>query len=207
MTVVLHEHDVPDLDKAITVFFRCTGAATPDVVTVIVENLGAWAAWAGIAHGPEVVGGKGGTFVVPDTDNILRRYANLVEPDIVGFIIGFVDGHAETLFGQFQYPREKLPCETDGIGLEVITKAEVTEHFKKGMVTGGVTNILQVVVLATGTDTTLGCCGTGIIPLLPAKEQILKLVHARIGKQQGRIIVGHQRAALDHSVPLALKVF
>ncbi|MNN05677.1 hypothetical protein D3C81_1184450 [compost metagenome] len=55
LTVELHENDVPDLNVAIAIFFRAARWAPPDMIAVIVENLGARAAWTGITHLPEVV--------------------------------------------------------------------------------------------------------------------------------------------------------
>ena len=53
--VVLHEHQVPDFDVAVAIRLRCAGRTARNLRTVIVENFGAGAAGAGIAHLPEVV--------------------------------------------------------------------------------------------------------------------------------------------------------
>jgi len=61
-------------------FFGCSGAH-------VVENLAAWAARAGVAHGPEIVF-KAGNFKDAIGRNVLR------EPEIFRFVIGtkFVAG-------------------------------------------------------------------------------------------------------------------
>ena len=53
--LVLHENVVPDLDEAVAVLIGTARRATPDMVAVVIENLGAGAAGTGRAHAPEVV--------------------------------------------------------------------------------------------------------------------------------------------------------
>ena len=57
--LVLHEHEVPDLDEAVAVGIRWSRRrAAGDLVAVVVEDLRARAARARVAHLPEVVGGR-----------------------------------------------------------------------------------------------------------------------------------------------------
>ena len=56
----------------------------------------------------------------------------------------------------------------------------------------GITDVLQVIVLATGAYTTLAAGGPLVVALLLAKENILELHHAGIHKQQGWIVNRHQ---------------
>ena len=51
----LHEDEVPDLDEAVAVGIRAAGRAARNLVAVVVEDLRAGAAGAGIAHRPEIV--------------------------------------------------------------------------------------------------------------------------------------------------------
>jgi hypothetical protein len=51
----LHEHQIPDLDEAVAVRVRRAGRTAGNVIPVIVENLRARAARAGVAHRPEIV--------------------------------------------------------------------------------------------------------------------------------------------------------
>jgi hypothetical protein len=46
----LHEDEVPDLDEPVAVLVRAARRAAPDVGAVVVEDLGAGAAGAGVAH-------------------------------------------------------------------------------------------------------------------------------------------------------------
>ena len=206
MTVELHEHQVPDLDVTVAVFFRAAGRTAPDMLAVIVEDLGAGTARAGITHGPEVVGCVLGTLVVADTHDTLGRHTHFLRPDVEGFVIGGVHCHPQLVFGQLDHFGQKFPGEANGILLEVVTKTEVTQHFEKSMVTRGITHILQIVVLAAGTHATLRAGGPVIGPLLQPQEQILELVHAGIGKQQGRVVVRNQRAGCHHLVALLAEI-
>ena len=201
--VELHEHVVPDLDVAITIFFRAAGWTAPDVLAVIEEDLGARAARAGVAHCPEVVGSVWRALVVADADHALGRYANFLVPDLVGFVIGGVDGDPELFLGQIQplVGSQKLPGVMDGVTLEIVAEAEVAQHLEEGVVTRGVADVFQVVVLAAGTHTLLAGGGAGIGALFQAQEAVLELVHACVGEQQGRIVRRNQRAGSDTGVP------
>ena len=202
-TVELHEHVVPDLDVAVAVFFRRTGWAAPDVLAVVEEDLGAGAARAGIAHGPEVVGGVGCALVVADADHALGGNADFLGPDVVGLVIGGVDGDPELLLGQVQplVGGQKFPGVMDGIALEVVAEAEVAQHLEEGVVARGVADVFQVVVLAAGTHALLAGGGAGVGALFQAQEAVLELVHARVGEQQGRVVRRDQRAGSDTGVP------
>ena len=53
--LVLHENNVPDLDKAVAVLFRAARRAAPNMLTVVIKNLGARPAWPRWTHLPIVV--------------------------------------------------------------------------------------------------------------------------------------------------------
>ena len=53
--LVLHENNVPYLDKAVAVFFWAAGRAAPNMLTVVIKNLGARPAWPRWTHLPIVV--------------------------------------------------------------------------------------------------------------------------------------------------------
>ena len=66
-------------------------------------------------------------------------------------------------------------------------------------------HILQIVMLAARTHALLAGRGPRILPLLRAQKKVFELVHARVGKQQGRIVGRHQRGRVHTTVPLRLK--
>ena len=157
LTVELHKYVIPDFDKTITVFFRSPGLSTPDVIAMVVENLGARTTGAGIAHLPEVIGCVLGTFVIANTDDAISRDAYLFIPDIEGFVVFGIHRHQQLLNRQIKplLRRQKFPGVLDRIFFKVITKAEVTQHFKEGVMARGITDVFQIVVLTAGTHATL----------------------------------------------------
>ena len=56
--LVLHEHEVPDLDEAVAVGVGRAGRAARNVRAVVVEDFRARAARAGVAHRPEIVASR-----------------------------------------------------------------------------------------------------------------------------------------------------
>ena len=144
LTVELHEHVVPNLDITVAIFFWTSWRTAPDVIAVVIENLGARTAWAGITHLPEVIGGIRRTFVVTDTHDALFWNANFFGPDVIRFIIRGVHRYPQLLFRQCQplWRRQELPRIANRIVLEVIAEAEVTQHFEEGVVTRGITYVL-----------------------------------------------------------------
>ena len=58
-----------------------------------------------------------------------------------------------------------------------------------------VTNVFQIIVLSPRPHAALRTGSTGAGTNFIAEEGVLKLHHARVGKQQSWIIAGHQRTA------------
>src|SRR5690606_18583038 len=85
--VELHEHVVPDFDETVAVLVWAARRAAGDVRAVIVEDFRAGAAGAGVGHHPEVVGLVLAALVVADANHALRRQADDLGPDVVGFIV------------------------------------------------------------------------------------------------------------------------
>ena len=149
-------------------------------------NLAAGPAGTGLAHLPEVV-------LFAQTDNPFFRHIGNLTPQVMGFIVILVDGDIKLLFRQFQFLSQEVPRIGDGFPFEIIAKGEVPQHFKKGMMPRCTAYRIQVVMLPAGAHAFLRCGGSGVIPLFQAQEHILELVHPRIGEQQRRIIIWHQR--------------
>ncbi|MNV51914.1 hypothetical protein D3C71_1439800 [compost metagenome] len=127
------------------------------MIAMIVENLGARTARTGIAHLPEVVRGKSRAFIVANTDNALCRHTNLLLPDVESFVIGFIDGHPQPFFRQVKpvFTGQQFPGEADSVMFEIVAETEVAQHFEEGMVTCGITDVLQIVMLTACTYATL----------------------------------------------------
>ena len=101
-----------------------------------------------------------------------------------------------THLGESVHLCEKLPRPGDGLLLEVVPKGPVAQHFKKGVVVRVLAHVVQVIVLAPRTDALLavGCAlegRQGARGVRLPQENGLELVHPRVCKQQGGVIVGH----------------
>src|SRR5205807_9545485 len=121
VAVVLHEDEVPDLDVAIAFRLRRAGWPPGDARTVIVEDLAARAAGAGVGHLPEVVGLEfGAPWLVTDAYHALLGQADHLRPELVGLVVGLVDRGPELVRGQLVDLGEQLPREGDRILLEVV---------------------------------------------------------------------------------------
>src|SRR5690606_6659606 len=109
--------------------------------------------------------------------------------------------------GQFKYFGKEFPRVLNGGALEVVTEAEVAEHFKKCMVPRGIANVFQIVVFAARTHTALRTRGAPVGAFVRPQKNILELHHAGVGKQQGWVIARNKGAAFYYSVPFAFEVF
>jgi hypothetical protein len=158
---------------------------------VVVEDLGARAAGAGVAHHPEVVGHVARALVVADAHDALGRQADHLQPDVVGLVVLGVDGGPELVLGQLEVHGEQFPGELDRVVLEVVAEAEVAQHLEERVVARGVAHVLEVVVLAAGADALLAGGGAVVGPLVEAQEHVLELVHPGVGEQQRRVVAGH----------------
>ena len=94
------------------------------------------------------------------------------------------------------------PGELNRLRLEVIAEGEIAQHFKKSMMPGGIADILQIVMLATGAHRFLGRGGALVGPMFGAGKDVFELHHARIGEHQSRIVTRHQGAGFDQRMAL-----
>ena len=72
---------------------------------------------------------------------------------------------------------------------------------------GGVADVFQVVVLAAGADAFLRGGGAVVWAFVKAEEYVFKLVHTRVGKQQRRVVVRHERGRADDGVAFGFEEF
>jgi hypothetical protein len=200
--VELHEDVVPDLDVAVAVLARRARGAALDPGAVVVEDLGARAAGAGVAHHPEVVRRVARALVVADAHDALGRHAHGLVPDLVGLVVLGVDRHPQLVDRQLEVHRQQLPGVADRVLLEVVAEREVAQHLEERVVARGVADVVEVVVLAAGADALLRRGGTGVRALVEAQEHVLELVHPGVGEQQRRIVARHHRRGGDDGVAL-----
>ena len=149
-----HSHSTPRTGAARSLL----GAG--ELVALEVVDLGAGAAGAGVAHGPEVV-------LHPELEDAVRRDVSGPEaraprrlagsPPSPWKIVTFSRSSARpSVFGQ------ELPAERDRVLLEVVAEREVAEHLEERVVAGRDAHVLEVVVLAAGPDALLGGGGAGV---------------------------------------------
>ena len=188
----LHEDQIPEFQEAIAVFIRAAGRAARHAGALVVEDFRAIAARAGRAHRPQI-GFMADDAVVGETGDFL--------PELTRLVVGGIDRDQQLVLGQAHDLGREVPGEQDRFFLEVIAEGEVAQHLEKGVVAGGVTDIVQVVMLAAGAHAFLHGGGAAVGTLFGAREQVLELDHARIGEQQGRVVARHQRRGREHGVP------
>ena len=94
VAIVLRKDQVPDLDVAIQFGRVAAGRAARDLRAVVIEDLAARAAGAGVAHGPEV-------FFFAAIAESARVNADLVQPDVGRLPIVLEHGDPEPFLGQF----------------------------------------------------------------------------------------------------------
>ena len=88
-------------------------------------------------------------------------------PEIVSFLVELrwialgrgINGGVEALGRAAPAIDDEFPTPLDGFFLEIVTERPVPEHLEEGVVVGVVADVLEVVVLAAGTDAFLGVCG------------------------------------------------
>ena len=186
VAVEFHEHQVPDFHVAVAVLIGAAGRAAGHLLAVIIKYLTARPAGSGITHGPEVV------FLATAAEAVFID-SYLFQPDGLGIGIIPVHAHPQSLFGDGQFYSKELPGILYGLLLEVITEAEIAQHLEESVVAGGVSHVIQVVMLAPGAHTALGGYRARAGALLMAEKHVLELHHAGVGEQQRRIIGRHQR--------------
>ena len=173
----LHEDVVPDLHEPVAVLVRAAGRAAGDVVAVVVEDLGIGAAGTRVAHRPEVF--------LQAHDPIVAEAGDLL-PEDRGVLVLRMDADHQPVARQGQILRDEPPGQFDRAFLEVVAKGEIAEHLEEGLVATGVTDVVQVVVLATGADALLRRRHPGCRRGLGAGEDVLERHHAGVDEQQGR---------------------
>src|SRR5262249_6966256 len=115
-------------------------------------ELTAWAARAGVAHLPEVVfHAEGVDALLRDTDAFPKFFCFFIAWNAL-FTLEY--GGVELVFRE-PVPilrRRQFPRLRESILLEIVTEAEVDQHLEESVVAIGEADILEIVVLAPGTD-------------------------------------------------------
>ena len=113
-----------------------------------------------------------------------------------------INGDEQLVLRKAEFLRDQIPGETDGIFLEIVAKREIAEHFKERMVTSGIADIVQIVVLATGTHALLGSRRAIVGTVFKTRKNVLELNHTRIGEHQRRIVTRDKWARWNDLMPV-----
>ncbi len=185
--LVLHEDEVPDLDETVAVGVGRARRAARNMVAMVVEDLRARAARAGVAHRPEIVAGG-------DADDAMLGQARDAPPEIERGVVVVIDGDGQPVLGEAVVAGEEIPGEFDRILLEIVAEGEVAEHLEERVVARGIADVVEVVVLAPGANAFLRGDGARVGTLFDAGEDVLELDHAGVGEHEGRVVARHERA-------------
>src|SRR5690349_2758037 len=196
--LVLHEHEVPDLNEAVAVLVRAARRAARDVLAMIVEYLGAGAARAVVAHCPEIVFGR-------DADNPALGQSGDLPPKVERLIVRVVDCGGQSLRRKVPLLGEQVPGQLNRATLEIIAERKIPEHFEEGVVPCGVADVVEVIVLAARPDTLLRARRLAVRPCLEARENVLEWHHPRIDEHQSRIVLWDERRRLHPRVAVLLE--
>ena len=192
--LVLHEHEVPDLDVAGVVDDRTTLLAV--LRAAVVVDLRAGSTRAGNAHGPVVV-------LHTEALDLVLGYADLLVPDLRRLIVVGKDGDPQALRIQaqaafFHRVGQQRPSVRDRAFLEVRTKGEVARHLEERVVAGGDADLVDV----QGAHALLDGGRRAVFKrwVLLAQEVGLERNHAGVHEQKVRV-VQDQRCAGYLGVP------
>src|SRR5581483_1849559 len=117
--------------------------AAKNLVAVIIEDLRTGPTWSRVAHSPEIVGAG-------DANDAGFRQAGNLPPQSERLVVVDVNRRGQFVFRQPELFGHQVPGELDRAILEIVAEREVAEHLKEGVMTGGVADIIEVVVLAAG---------------------------------------------------------
>ena len=179
--VVLHEHEVPELHEPVALRVMQRPALGAERRATVDVDLAARATGAGVTHLPEVV-------LVAEALNAAHRHTDLLVPDRLGLVVALVHGDPQPVAVEAEHLGRQLPAPRDDLVLEVVAEAEVAQHLEEHEVTLGAADVVEVVVLATGSGALLRTDRSLERRHLIANEVGLERNHAGHGEQHGRIV-------------------
>ena len=203
--VELDEDQIPDFQRIGTVEVRNLSEPRRGIVPQVVVYLRTRTARTGLAHLPEIV-----CLVQPKHPfrGEVRhcrpeRFRLLVRRQSVASVTAEYRG-AETILWQLPDVGQQFPGPRDGLPLEIVSERPVAQHFEKRMVLRTEAHLFQVVVMPRYADAFLGIHRPAVIPAAGAQKHVLELIHPRVRKQQGGIVLrrhgraGHDRMTLPY---------
>ena len=123
VAVELHEDEIPDLDVAVAFGLARAWRAAGDAGPVVVEDLAARPARAGIGHLPEIIAlVLRAVRLVADADATALGHADLLRPEIVGLVVLVIHRRPQAFRRQLVHPGQQVPRVADRVALEVIAE-------------------------------------------------------------------------------------
>ena len=184
--VELHEHQIPNFEIPIAAashgaIRRSAGKS----LSLVVDQLRTGAARPYRAHGPEII-------FLSQADDMIFRKPHILVPDGKGVVVIQIDGGVEAVRIQPYVLREKGPGPGNGLPFEIISKAEIPQHFEKGMMPGGTSHVVDVV----GANTFLRRGGPKNLGGPDTQKVRFEGNHAGDGKKDGRILRKQRKAGI-----------
>src|ERR1700752_1519923 len=203
----LHEDQVPDLHDRVARSVHVLSRVLRIVCarSHVVVNFTTWTTWASLAHLPEII-------LASKTQNSLARRAPFF-PEALGvfvrsdFLVAFVNRKPQPLRIEFQNIYEQVPRIANRVLFEIIAKRKIAEHLEERVMPRSFTDFVEVIVFAAGADTLLRRSSSHVVAFFPAEESVFELIHARVGKQQRRIIGRQQWRGAHARVAVLLEIF
>ena len=193
LAVELREHEVPELQEAVAVAAgRTVRASAAHLLAEVEVDLGARAAGAGGAGGPEVI-------VLAQAGDVVGLDAEGA-PHGLGLVVLGEHGEVQAVLGQLEDLGDELIGPRAGLLLGHAAKGEVAEHLEERGVAAVGADDVDVV----GADTLLARARTDLLHDLLALVELLELVHTGVGEQQRRVI-GNERGARVELAALVLE--
>ena len=187
--VVLDEDQVPDFHVSCTVSVDpadVTGIIFPAASsrTQVEVDFRVGPAGPGLAHFPEVV-------LLVESQDPVGGDAGVALPEVLGLVVLPEHGRPQPFGGEFPPFREQFPGPGYGFFLVVVAEGPVPKHFEEGLMDGRPAHVFEVVVLAAGANALLIIHRAHVFAGAFTQENVLELVHPRVGEEQRGIIPGH----------------
>ena len=198
LAVILHEHDVPNLDNLRMVLVDQFLARHLGLLFLRAEvdvDLRAGTAGACVAHLPEVV------VLVSVDDVVLGEMlcpvaGSLVVAAEVLAGVALKHGDVKVFRVEVEHVDQILVGVVDGALLEVIAETPVAEHLKHGVVAQSrvASHFLQVVMLTADAQAFLRVGATTWVGFLGAENNVFPLVHTSVGEHEGGVVLDYNRS-------------
>ena len=201
--IEFHEDQIPELEKPLALTAGSAGRpATAVLLAAVVVELAAGAAWTRIGRLPEVLGARESDDPFARHISLPTRDRDLVLAELQLWIAG-EDRRPQTLRLELHPLGHELPGEVDRAVLEVIAERKVPEHLHEAEMPVRQTDVVEVVLLASGTHRLLGRSHTRRGRRLQAEEPALHRLHPRDDEKR-RGVVGRRDHGCRRAAHMAL---